>query len=139
MFAEIYPLILATVASTSLSVLVFHRRRTPWPSPPRESARSGTFPKRALAGLIVFSEPGYTGWPRKFETDEADLVRNGSDFIIQSAIVVAGSWTLYDEANQQGNPISLTKHGGIDATGEFPNPAGWGGAGSFHVKSIRKG
>ena len=141
MIPEIYALILTTIATTSLSVLVFRHNRTPCPSRPFFSPgnldRSGHPPAPVLTELVVFSEPGYAGRTRKFQNNAADLTLSSSDFIIQSAIVLAGNWTLYDAANHQGNWISLTKHGGNDSNGTFKDHADWGGNAPFHVKSIR--
>ena len=67
--------------------------------------------------LIAFSEPSYSGTSQEFRSNDPDLTLNGDDFIIKSAIVLAGSWTLYDDVNSSGSSISLGEQGGPDADG----------------------
>lgn len=89
--------------------------------------------------LIAFSETGYSGTSREFRSNDPGLTINGDDFIIQSAIVLSGSWTLYDDVNSAGTSIALGEQGGPDADGSFKDHADWGGAAAFHVKSINHG
>jgi hypothetical protein len=89
--------------------------------------------------LIAFSEPGYSGTSQEFRSNDPDLTLNGDDFIIKSAIVLSGSWTLYDDVTSGGTSIVLGEAGGPDADGSFKDHADWGGAVPFHVKSINHG
>jgi hypothetical protein len=89
--------------------------------------------------LIAFSEPGYSGTSQEFRSNDPDLTLNGDDFIIKSAIVLSGSWTLYDDVLSAGTSIALGEAGGPDADGSFKDHADWGGAVPFHVKSINHG
>lgn len=73
--------------------------------------------------LIAFSEPGYTGTSQEFRSNDPDLTLNGDDFIIKSAIVLSGSWTLWDEVNQHGYPISLQKQGCPEVAGAYKDHA----------------
>ena len=89
--------------------------------------------------LIAFSEPGYSGIPKEFHSNDPDLTLNGDDFVIGSVIVLSTTWTLWDEVNFQGNPITLTETGGPDTDGTYKDHADWAGAAPFHVKSITHG
>ena len=89
--------------------------------------------------LIAFSETGYSGTSQEFRSNDPDLTLNGDDFIIKSAIVLSGSWTLYDDVNSAGTSISLGEQGGPDADGSFKDHADWAGDAAFHVKSITHG
>lgn len=86
--------------------------------------------------LIVFSEPGFTGTNKEYRSNDPDLTLNGDDFIIKSAIVLSGSWTLYDDVNSAGNAIGFQEQGGPDVDGSYKDHADWAGAAPFHVKSI---
>ena len=61
--------------------------------------------------LIAFSEPGYSATSQEFRSNDPDLTLNGDDFIIKSAIVLSGSWTLYDDVLSAGTSISLSEQG----------------------------
>ena len=92
-----------------------------------------------MSQLIPSSEPGYSGTSQEFRSNDPDLTLNGDDFIIKSAIVLSGCWTLYDDVNSAGTSISLAEQGGPDADGGFKDHADWGGVAAFHVKSITHG
>ena len=89
--------------------------------------------------LIAFSETGYSGTTKEFSSNDPDLTINGDDFIIKSAMVLSGSWALYDDVGFAGNTISMDAQGGPDSDGGFKDHADWGGAAPFHVKSITGG
>lgn len=89
--------------------------------------------------LIAFSEPDYSGTSKEYRSNDPDLTLNGDDFLIKSAIVTSGSWTLYDDVNSAGNPIGLQEQGGPDADGSYKDHADWSGTAPFHVKSINHG
>lgn len=90
-----------------------------------------------MAKILLFSGVGYTGSVKEFQSNDPDLTLNGDDFQFNSAIVASGDWSLYDAVNEQGNTISLMMSGGPDADGTYKDAGDWGGAGVFHVKSIR--
>lgn len=89
--------------------------------------------------LIVFTEVGFSGSSQEFTSNDPDLTLNSEDATFKSAIVLSGSWTLYDDVASGGTAISLTEQGGPDADGSFEDHADWGGAAPFHVKSILHG
>ncbi len=86
--------------------------------------------------ILVFTNPGFSGTVKEFTLNDPDLTQNGDDLTFASAIVLSGSWNLYDEVNQAGNTISLSATSGPNGDGAFKDPADWGGAAAFHVKSI---
>lgn len=90
-----------------------------------------------MAKLIVFSEPGYSGTSKEYRSNDPDLTLNGDDFIIKSAIVLTGNWSLYDDVMNGGISINLTEAGGPDADGGYKDYADWSGTDVFHVKSIQ--
>lgn len=87
--------------------------------------------------LILFNQVGYINTAKEFRSNDPDLVLNSDDFQANSAIVASSEWTLYPDVNFQGTPIALGTNGGPDQDGTYKDPADWGGAGAFHVKSIQ--
>jgi len=89
-----------------------------------------------MAKLIAFDTVGYRGMAKEYQSNDPDLTLNGDDFVLSSAIVVNGSWSLYPEVGYEGLPISLNPQGGPDTDGCYKDYADWSGTGQFHVKSI---
>ncbi len=89
--------------------------------------------------LITFTEVGYNGISKEFTSNDPDLTLNGDDATFKSAIVLSGSWDLYDDVARAGTTMNLTDTGGPDADGGYKDFADWGGATAFHVKSIYHG
>jgi len=87
--------------------------------------------------LVCFESPDYNGDARQFQNNDPDLTLNNLDFTLDSAIVVTGSWDLFDQVNYSGTQITLTAAGGPDGDGAYPDHADWQGNGPFDVKSIR--
>lgn len=88
--------------------------------------------------ILLFSEAGFTGNVKELTQNDPDLTLNGDDVTFASAIVLSGSWNLYDDINQAGNLISLTDNGAPNADGAYKDHADWGGAAAFHVKSVTR-
>ena len=91
----------------------------------------------ALPKLIVFGDAGYITTSQEFLNSDPNLVLNGTDFVIGSAIVVVGNWTLFDDVGFQGALINLYAFTGPELDGCFKDYADWAGAAPFHVKSIQ--
>lgn len=92
-----------------------------------------------MAKLLAFAAAGFTGVNKEYRSNDPDLTLNGDDFVIASAIVLSGTWTLYDDVNFAGNVISLHETGGPDIDGSYKDQADWSGGAPFHVKSIQHG
>lgn len=90
-----------------------------------------------MAKLILFNLVGYANTAKEYQSNDPNLTLNGDDFQANSAIVASSEWTLFPDVNFQGTPIQLGTNGGPDADGTYKDPADWGGAGVFHVKSIQ--
>lgn len=89
--------------------------------------------------LIAFSETGYSGTTKEFRSNDPDVTLNGDVCAINSAIVISGSWTLYEDINSAGNPIGLQEQGGPDANSTYKHHADLTGTAPFHVKAINHG
>ncbi|MEZ5307190.1 MAG: beta/gamma crystallin-related protein [Pyrinomonadaceae bacterium] len=90
-----------------------------------------------MAKLIVFSAIGFNGTSKEFRSNDPDLVQNGDDFVVSSAIAIEGDWTLFHEPGFAGTSIGLSSSGGPDSDGTYKDSADWDGTGEFHVKSIQ--
>jgi len=86
--------------------------------------------------ILLFTNPGFSGTVKEFTLNDPDLTQNGDDLAFASAIVLSGSWNLCDDVNLVGNTLTLAEAAGPNGDGAFKDPADWGGAGPFHVKSI---
>lgn len=95
-----------------------------------------------MSRILLFTDAGFTGTVKEYTLNDPDLTLNdpdltlnGDDVTFASAIVLSGSWNLYDDINQAGNLISLTDNGAPNSDGAYKDHADWGGAAAFHVKS----
>lgn len=86
--------------------------------------------------LVVFDQNSFSGTSKIYQSNDPDLVANGDDFVLSSAIAVVGSWTLYDQVGHAGTSIQLDDQGGPDSDGAYKDSADWQGATPFHVRSI---
>lgn len=90
-----------------------------------------------MAKIICFSSAGFNGTSKEYYSNDPDLALNNDDFTIASAIVISGTWTLYDEPNNMGTSQTLNESGGPESDGCYKDHADWGGAADFHVKAIQ--
>ena len=90
-----------------------------------------------MARLILFSAESMGGTVKEFRNNDPNLVLNGNEFTLESAVGLSGIWTLYDDIAFGGATITLSDAGGPEVDGAYQDYADWGGAGPFLVMSIQ--
>ncbi len=92
-----------------------------------------------MAKIVAFSDTGFNGKARIIQSNDPDLIINGEDFALQSAIVISGNWSLYSQTSYRGERILLNHNGGPDRDGVYKDYGDWHGSGLFRVRSILAG
>jgi Beta/Gamma crystallin len=90
-----------------------------------------------MAEIRLFNDTDFKGGEIRLTDSDSDLKNEGFGDRLSSVIVTSGTFTLYQDASFKGFSLTVSKVGGPNSDGRYPNPQSMGNRNDV-ISSVRK-
>jgi hypothetical protein len=89
-----------------------------------------------MAKIVLFKDSCLSGDTRTFNGPISNLKDFGFNDVVSSAVVLEGSWEMFQDTDFKGNRYVVNTSGGAANTNAYPKSATWGGP-NDNISSLR--
>jgi hypothetical protein len=90
-----------------------------------------------MARVQLFRDANFLGGSITKTDSDNNLPNDGFNDVVSSVIVTSGTFTLYQDVNFGGFSFTVTKTGGPNSDGRYPNPQSLAGRNDA-ISSLKK-